>query len=107
VKLASRPQEYESQYDANHDFAIFANNDQALGGFLGLKEKQNIVEKDEVASSVNQSRTHSQYVDSEADKSMMSMRYEDQVVATDVALDQEQNTGGTGRQKPVIRDKDI
>lgn len=51
VKAAPRPQEYESQYDANHDFAIFATKDQALGGFLGLKEKQNIIEKDEVASS--------------------------------------------------------
>lgn len=52
TKAAARPQEYESQYDANHDFAIFATKDQALGGFLGLKEKQNIVEKDEIRSSV-------------------------------------------------------
>lgn len=49
-KVKAAIQEYESQYDANHDFAIFATKDQALGGFLGLKEKQNIVEKDEVAS---------------------------------------------------------
>jgi len=73
VEAAVRPEEYESQYDANHDFAIFATKDQALGGFLGLREKQNIVERDEVAS---------QYVDSEADKSRRSM-HEDQEQNTD------------------------
>ena len=32
------------QYDANRDFAVFANKDQTVGGHMDLKEKQNIAE---------------------------------------------------------------
>ena len=49
-KTDTNKQAYEEQYDANHDFAIFANKDKAVGGFLDLKEKQNIIDKDEVQS---------------------------------------------------------
>lgn len=35
------PADYDEQYDANHDFAIFANKDKSQGGFLDLREKQN------------------------------------------------------------------
>lgn len=35
------PADYDEQYDANHDFAIFANKDKSQGGFINLREKQN------------------------------------------------------------------
>ena len=33
--------EYEEQYNANHDFAIFQGNNAAVGGLMTLQQKQN------------------------------------------------------------------
>lgn len=33
--------EYDDQYNANHDFAIFQANDERLGGVMNLAQKQN------------------------------------------------------------------
>ena len=33
--------EYEEQYNANHDFAIFQGNNDAVGGLMTLQQKQN------------------------------------------------------------------
>ena len=33
--------EYAEQYNANHDFAIFQGNNDAVGGLMTLQQKQN------------------------------------------------------------------
>ena len=33
--------EFEEQYNANHDFAIFQGNNAAVGGLMTLQQKQN------------------------------------------------------------------
>lgn len=33
--------EYEDQYNANHDFAIFQADNDAVGGLMNLQQKQN------------------------------------------------------------------
>jgi len=33
--------EYEEQYNANHDFAIFEVDNDAVGGMMNLQQKQN------------------------------------------------------------------
>jgi len=39
-----QPDQYEEQYNANQDFAIFQHKDQAVGGIMSLQEKQNLAE---------------------------------------------------------------
>lgn len=36
--------QFEEQYDPNQDFAIFAAKGRKTGGFIGLREKQNLAD---------------------------------------------------------------
>jgi len=42
--VAVGPTEYEEQYNANHDFAIFKVGNNKVGGLMDIKEKQNIAD---------------------------------------------------------------
>jgi len=51
-------QQFEEQYDPNQDFAIFATKDEKNGGFIGLREKQNLADASGTSEKSLESVTH-------------------------------------------------
>jgi len=44
INIGPNSGQYEEQYNANQDFAIFQPKDKTVGGIMSLQEKQNIAE---------------------------------------------------------------
>jgi len=58
LQPADGVEEYEEQYNANHDFAIFQTGNQTVGGLMNLQQKQNQADIDARSMNTSQNDTY-------------------------------------------------
>jgi len=62
--------QYEEQYNANHDFAIFHVGNQAVGGLMNLQQKQNQADIDAKSLNTSQNDTYRSLPEQTIDQSI-------------------------------------
>ena len=85
--------EYQEQYNANHDFAIFQVGNDAVGGLMNLQQKQNQADIDAKSLNTSQNDTYRSMPDQSHEASLNKVDVEPELVLPSIHQKPAPNVG--------------